>query len=79
MQRPNKFRIPPRYLLLDTIGSVMVGLGAYGLIATEVPPALVALNLKRDAWEFIIVGLILMLPMVVSVIRQAGAHRGIDE
>jgi hypothetical protein len=79
MQRPNKFRIPPRYIFLDALGSIMVGLGIFGLIMTEEPPELASLHLKRDAWEFIALGLVLMLPMVVYVIRQAGARGGIDE
>lgn len=71
MQKQNKIRIPPQYVLLDTLGSILVGLGVYGLIVNEVPPALASLNLKRDAWEFIAGGLILMLPMVVYSIRRA--------
>jgi hypothetical protein len=70
VRRQNKFRIPPQYIVLDTLGSVMVGLGIYGLIIEEAPPALALLNLKRDAWEFIIGGLILMLPMIAFVIRK---------
>jgi hypothetical protein len=71
----NKFRIPPQYLVLDTIGSVLVGLGIYGLILTEEPPTLVFLHLQRDAWEFIVSGLILILPMAVYAIRQARVRR----
>jgi hypothetical protein len=78
MQRPNKFRIPPRYIFLDTLGSIMIGLGVYGLILSEEPASLAFLHLQRDAWQFIGGGLILMLPMVVYVVRQIGA-RGIEE
>ena len=74
MQRQNKLRIPSQYLILDTIGSVMVGLGVYGLVVNEIPPELASLNLKRDAWEFIIGGLILMVPMVVYVLHKARAR-----
>ncbi|HEY3487527.1 MAG TPA: hypothetical protein VGL10_05630 [Gammaproteobacteria bacterium] len=74
MQR-HKFRIPPRYLLLDTLGSILVGLGVYGLVMSEEPSGLAFLHLKRDAWQFIVGGLMLMAPMVVYVIKQLGASR----
>lgn len=71
----NKFRVPPQYLFLDTLGSVLIGFGLYGLMVGEELPGLAFLNLKRDAWEFIVGGLILMLPMVVHVIRRAGTRQ----
>lgn len=76
MQKQNKIRIPPQYMVLDALGSILVGLGIYGLIVDEVPPALASLNLKRDAWEFIIGGIILMLPMMIYSIRRARSSRG---
>jgi hypothetical protein len=57
----------------------MVGLGLYGLMVTEALPGLAFLRLQRDAWEFIIGGIILMLPMVVYVIRNMGKQQGRDE
>ena len=77
MQR--KLRIPPRYIFLDALGSIMVGLGVFGLIMTEEPPELAFLHLKRDAWELIMVGVFLMLPMVVYIIRNAGKLQNKDE
>lgn len=74
----NRFRVPLQYIVLDALGSILVGLGIFGLIVDEVPPALASLNLKRDAWEFIIGGLILMLPMVIYSIRRARAWRGAE-
>jgi hypothetical protein len=79
MPRPNKFKIPPRYIFLDALGSVMVGLGIYGLIMTEEPAELVFLHLKRDAWELIMVGVLLMLPMVVHIIRNVFKPQDGDE
>jgi hypothetical protein len=78
MQR-HKFRIPPRYILLDAIGSIMVGLGIFGLIMTEEPPELAFLHLKRDAWELIIAGVLLMLPMVIYILRNVGKSQGGNE
>lgn len=79
MQKQNKIRIPPQYIVLDALGSILVGLGIFGLIVDGVPPALASLNLKRDAWEFILGGLILMLPMVIYSIRRARVWRGSGE
>jgi hypothetical protein len=75
----HKFRTPPRYIFLDALGSVMVGLGIFGLIMTGEPPELAFLHLKRDAWELILAGVLLMLPMVVYIIRNAGKPQGGDE
>jgi hypothetical protein len=69
MQKQNKIRIPPQYIVLDALGSILVGLGIYGLIVDATPPALASLNLKQDAWEFIIGGLILMVPMILYAVR----------
>jgi ABC-type tungstate transport system substrate-binding protein len=66
----HKSRIPVQYIVLDTLGSVLVGLGIYSLIVEEVPSALVSLNLKRDAWRFIIGGLILMPPIIIYIFRR---------
>jgi hypothetical protein len=71
MHKQNKIRIPPQYIVLDALGSILVWLGIYGLIVDEAPPALASLNLKQDAWEFVIGGLILMVPMIVHIIRRA--------
>jgi hypothetical protein len=79
MQRPNKFRIPPSYIFLDTLGSIMVGLGIFGLIMTDEPSALAFLHLKRDAWELIMVGALLMLPMVIYIIRNVSKPQSGDE
>ncbi|MEM1413191.1 MAG: DUF1418 family protein [Pseudomonadota bacterium] len=61
--------IPLHLIVLDTIGMVLVGIGLYELFSDA---GLVPENLRFEGFEtvFISVGLLLMAPLVVHLVRK---------
>lgn len=64
-------RIPPAFIALDVLGTVLLGLGIYGKVAAE--PTLGFVDLGPLAVPLIVLGAFLMAPLVIYVVRTVTA------
>lgn len=68
-------RLPPVLLALDILGTGLMGLGLFGLFASD--PVVVAgfIDLGALAVPLIIIGGFLMAPLMVYLVKQATSGR----
>jgi hypothetical protein len=62
---------PVWMMALDVIGTVLVGLGLFGLFGGLAPEAVSAADFESASIAFIVFGAVLMLPLLVTLIRRA--------
>jgi len=65
-------------LALDVIGALLVAVGIIGLVEGVLPDSIDAERVRPLAIASIVIGALLMLPFVVTVIRQATGARKRD-
>lgn len=65
-------RIPIWALILDIVGTLCLAAGLYGLFAGGDPPFSDVVDLRANAVALIVIGILLMIPLLVAVIRRAG-------
>jgi len=64
-----KVPFPVHVLVMDAVGTVMFALGIYGLLIGAELPGLEFLELAEGAWNYIITGILLWIPMGVHVLK----------
>lgn len=62
-------RLPPALIALDVLGTLLLALGIYGLVATDA--SLGAIDLGPLAIPLLIAGAFLMAPLIIYIVRQA--------
>ena len=66
-----RLRLPPGLIVLDVAGTILLALGVLGAVGVDI-----GLPVLARIWEFLVVlGLALMAPLVVWVIRNATKGR----
>ena len=65
----NKLKFPLWTIALDIVGTLLVAGGIYGLVADADPLFGGALDLKLLAIPFIVLGVLLMAPLVICVVK----------
>lgn len=75
MSDPTPLRWPLWVLILDLVGTTLVGLGIYGQVGSD--PLLFAgiIDLRALAVPLIILGAVLVMPLVFSTLSQLRASR----
>ena len=67
---------PLSMLALDVVGSVRLVLGLHGLFGVVAPDSMDSQFIQAASISFVIIGALLMLPFLVTVIRQVlGANQ----
>ena len=61
-------RLPPALLALDVLGTLLLGLGIFGLVAA--PVELGGFDISSMAIPLIIFGVFLMAPLVIYFVRN---------
>lgn len=63
-------------LALDVVGSFILVVGLLGLFGVVVPDSMDSQFIQATSISFVVIGTLLMLPFLVTVIRQAlGANK----
>lgn len=62
-------QIPRMLFVMDLVGSICIGLGVWVLIADDELPVFAGYNRLDVGAAFILVGILLMVPFVVVLIR----------
>ncbi len=70
MSNSPKLRLPVWAIMLDVAGTLLVAAGLFGLFAGESVPAVEALNLEAFAIPLIILGVLLMVPLIVFLVKR---------
>ncbi len=68
-------RLPLNWIFLDVLGTILLGLGLFGLFAGDEIDMFGFLELRDYAWQYIIGGVILMLPLYTHFIKKILAGR----
>lgn len=71
MASHQKIRLPAWTIVLDTIGALFLALGIFGLVGGQALPLPEFLDVRAFSIVLIFTGVLLMLPMIVIIIRQA--------
>jgi len=73
-ERPS-IRIPLDWVIVDMLGAILAGAGAYGLL-TGRSSALPIMADPRVAWLCIVVGVVLMALALTQILRRIMRQRG---
>ncbi len=71
MAGQQKIRLPVWAIVLDVIGALLLALGIFGLVGGQTLPLPAFLDVRALSIVIIFAGVLLMLPMIVIIIRQA--------
>ncbi len=65
-------RIPPLLIVIDVIGTLLLGLGIFGQVADS--PTLAGIDLAAVSLPLIIFGAFLMAPLILYIVREASTR-----
>ncbi len=66
--------LPAWAVILDVIGTVLLAAGLYGLFAQSEAPFAETVDLRANATALIVIGVFLMLPLLVAVVRRVASQ-----
>ena len=80
MSVPGRTRAPVRLIVLDLLGSILLAIGVYELLAEGGYLMPGALRFAGYEWVLILTGLVITLPAVFGIVNYARGttHRGPD-
>ena len=67
----NTLPLPMWMMALDVVGTLLLGMGLFGLFGGFAPDGMSAGDLKSVSIALIVFGALLMLPLLVTLIRNA--------
>lgn len=66
--------LPAWAVILDVVGTVLLGAGLYGLFTEGEAPFAETVDLRANATALIVIGVFLMIPLLVAVVRRVASQ-----